>query len=301
MASAPALSASSRLAAAVHRHSPVPLHHQIKIAVLQGVEQGWLQPGEQLPRERELAQALGVSLAPVRQAMADLTKEGYVDRTRGKGTFIRDRKLVEKIQILGSFHDSVSRQGLNATVKVLSSEFARPPHLVAAALALRGHEAWCLRRLAHLDGDPLALLTAWLPPRYARGVSGEDLGGGSLYEALARVHGVEMTSADSVVEVDRARLDQAELLGLAPGSPVLRVIGTTRDQQSRPVEYSDVLYRPERFRFAIESRRITPASQASSQTPTQTPIQTNSQTNSQTHPPGGASRRRQGPGGSHGQ
>src|SRR6266571_6158829 len=97
----------SRLSAAVHRNSPVPLHHQIKIAVLEGVEGGWLEPGAQLPRERELAEALGVSLAPVRQAMADLTKEGYVERIRGRGTFVRDRKLVEKIQILGSFHDSV--------------------------------------------------------------------------------------------------------------------------------------------------------------------------------------------------
>jgi GntR family transcriptional regulator len=289
MAPAPDLSVRSRLAAAVHRHSPVPLHHQIKIAVLQGLEQGWLHPGEQLPRERELAEALGVSLAPVRQAMGELTKEGYVDRTRGKGTFIRDRKLVEKIQILGSFHDSVSRPGLNVAVKVLSSEFTRPPHIVAAALGLRSQDAWCLRRLALLEGDPLALLTAWLPPRYARGVSDLDLGDGSLYEALARVHGVEMTSADNVVEVDRAGLDQAELLSLAPGSPVLRVIGITRDQQDRPVEYSDVLYRPERFRFAIESRRTTPASQAPSRP------------GSQTRPPGGASRRPQGPGGSHGQ
>jgi len=251
--------AVSRLAAAVRRHSPVPLHHQIKIAVLEGVEQGWLPPGVQLPRERELAESLGVSLAPVRQAMADLTKEGYVERTRGKGTFIRDRKLVEKIQILGSFHESVRRQGLNSAVKVLSSEFAEPPPAVAAALALRGQEAWCLRRLASMDGDPLALLTAWLPPRYARGVSDQDLGTGSLYEALAQVHGVEMTSADNVVEVDRAGLEQAELLGLVPGSPVLRVVGITRNQRDRPVEYSDVLYRPERFRFAIDSRRSTPA------------------------------------------
>jgi len=271
----------SRLAAAVRRHSPVPLHHQIKVAVLEGVEQGWLQPGMQLPRERELAEATGVSLAPVRQAMTDLTKEGYVERTRGRGTFIRDRKLVEKIQILGSFHESVRRQGLNVTVKVLSSEFTQPPAAIEAALALRGAQAWCLRRLAVLDGDPLALLTAWLPLRYARGVSDQDLGSGSLYEALAQVHGVEMTSADNVVEVDRAGLEQAELLGLAPGSPVLRVIGVTKNERDRPVEYSDVLYRPERFRFAIESRRSAPASQA--------------------QPSRGARRRPNGPGGSHGQ
>src|ERR1022692_3847022 len=278
MSSAADLAVPSRLAAAVHRHSPVPLHHQIKVAVLQGVEEGWLQPGEQLPRERELAEALGVSLAPVRQAMADLTKEGYVDRTRGKGTFVRDRKLVEKIQILGSFHDSVRRPGLEPTVKVLSSEFVSPSHEIAVALALRGQRPGCLRRLALLDGEPLALLTAWLPPRYARGVSDQDLGTGSLYEALAQVHGVEMTSADNVVELDRAGLEQAELLGLAPGSPVLRVIGVTRNQRGRPVEYSDVLYRPERFRFAIESRPSTPALQA--------------------HPPRGAMRRPNG--GSHG-
>jgi GntR family transcriptional regulator len=244
-----------RLAAAVHRHSPVPLHHQIKIALMEGVEAGWLTPGAQLPMERELARALGVSLAPVRQAMADLTKEGYVERIRGRGSFIRDRKLVEKIQILGSFHESVSRQGLEVDVKVLTSEMASPPHAVDAALGLHGRDAWCLRRLASIDGEPLALLTAWLQPRYARGVSDRDLGTGSLYAALRQVHRIEMTAADNFVEVDRAGLEQAEMLGLAPGSPVLRVIGITRNQHDRPVEYSDVLYRPERFRFAIESRR----------------------------------------------
>ena len=41
--------------------------------------------------------------------------------------------------------------------------------------------------------------------------------------------------------------------------PLLRVVGITRSQKDKPVEYSDVLYRPEQFRFAIESRRtLTP-------------------------------------------
>jgi GntR family transcriptional regulator len=251
-----AIAVEQRLASVVHRHSPTPLHHQIKVAVLQGIEQGWLRPGSQLPRERKLAEALGVSLAPVRQAMVDLTKEGYVDRTRGKGTFVRERKLVEKIQILGSFHGSLSQQGLSPLVRVLSSHIESAPGDVAKALGLRGRrEAWCLRRLAILDGVPAALLTAWLPSRYQKGMASRDLGDGSLYDALAEVHGLEMTSADNLVEVGRAGLDDADLLELTPGSPLLEVVGVTRDQKERPVEYSRVLYRPERFRFAIESRR----------------------------------------------
>jgi GntR family transcriptional regulator len=253
MLSTPAV--QDHLAGAVRRHSPMPLHHQIKVAVLQGIEQGWLRPGEKLPRERELAEAAGVSLAPVRQALLDLTKEGYVDRTRGKGTFVRERRLVEKIQILGSFHASMQRQGLSASMTVLTNAVVRVPERVASALSLRGGEAWCLRRLAVLDDTPLALLTAWLPARLIRGMGQRDLGRASLYEALAEVHGIEMTSADNVVEVARAGLDDAELLGLTPGSPVLRVVGITRSQQDDPVEYSDVFYRPEQFRFAVESRR----------------------------------------------
>lgn len=245
----------TRLAGAVHRHSPVPLHHQIRVAVLHGIEQGWLKPGQQLPGERDLAEALGVSLAPVRQAMFDLTKDGYVDRTRGKGTFVRDRKLVDKIQILGSFHSSMAGQGRHLTVTVLESEVTASPPAVSLALGLRAEKAWCLRRLAELDGDPAALLVAWLPVKYARGVRERDLGGGSLYDALSEVHGIEMTSADNVVEVDRAGLEDANLLGMAPGSAVLRVVGVTRGQDGSPVEYSDVQYRPEWFRVAIESRR----------------------------------------------
>ena len=250
MTTAPDLAVSSRLASAVHRHSPVPLHHQIKVAVLQGVEEGWLQPGEQLPRERELAGALGVSLAPVRQAMTDLTKEGYVDRTRGKGTFVRDRKLVEKIQILGSFHDSVRRQGLDSTVQVLSSEFVKPPHEVAVALALRGQQAWRLRRLALTDGEPLALLTAWLPPRYARGVSEPGprrrlavRGAGRGARPGHGVGGQRRRGRPGRAGRRRAAGAGAWLAGDAG-------IGITRNQQDRPVEYSDVRYRPERFRFA---------------------------------------------------
>jgi len=251
-----AMAVEDRLAAEVRRHNPTPLHHQIKVAVLQGIEEGWLRPGLQLPRERRLAEALGVSLAPVRQAMLDLTKEGYVDRTRGKGTFVRERKFVEKIQILGSFHGSMRQQGLAPVVRVLSSKVENPPEQVAEGLKLEGRRrTWCLRRLAILDEVPVALLAAWLPVRYQKGMSSRDFGEGSLYDALAEVHGVQVTSADNLVGVGRAGLEEAGRLELASGSPLLEVIGVTRDQVGRPVEYSRVLYRPEHFRFAIESRR----------------------------------------------
>jgi GntR family transcriptional regulator len=246
-----------RLGAAVQRHSPMPLHHQIKVALLHGIEEGWLEPGRQLPRERELAEFLGVSLAPVRQAMADLSKEGYLDRTRGRGTFVRERKVVEKIAILGSFHDALRRQGIEPSMGVVTDEIGEAPHHVASALGLRGGKVWTLRRLAQIDGQPATLLTAWLPARYATTVrSGRNFAKESLYDALAQAHGIVMSQADNLIEVARASLDEATMLRIPAGAPVLKVIGVTRDQNDRRVEYSEVLYDADRFRFSIESRRM---------------------------------------------
>jgi GntR family transcriptional regulator len=235
----------------------MPLHHQIKVALLHGIEEGWLEPGRQLPRERELAEFLGVSLAPVRQAMADLNKEGYLDRARGRGTFVRARKVDEKIAILGSFHEALRRQGIEPSMGVLDDEIGEAPKHVAGALGLRGGKVWKLRRQALIDGQPVALLTAWLPARYASSLrAGRNFAKESLYAALAEVHGVVMSQADNLIEVDRAGLDEATQMRLPPGAPLLKVIGVTRDQNDRRVEYSEVLYDADRFRFSIESRRM---------------------------------------------
>jgi GntR family transcriptional regulator len=247
-----------RLGAAVQRNSPMPLHHQIKVALLHGIEEGWLAPGRQLPRERELAEFLGVSLAPIRQAMADLSKEGYLDRTRGRGTFVRERKVVEKIAILGSFHEALRRQGIEPSMGVLVDEIVEAPQHVSSALGLRGGRVWMLRRVALIDGQPAALLSAWLPVRYATSMrKGHNFAKESLYGVLADVHGVVMSHADNLIEVDRAGLDEATDMRVPPGAPVLKVIGVTRDQDDRKIEYSEVLYDADRFRFSIESRRMT--------------------------------------------
>ena len=85
----------------INRESPVPLHTQFRQYLVALIERGELDPGAQVPRERELAERHGVSLAPVRQAILDLVKEGYFYRVRGKGTFVREAKVEEKISILG--------------------------------------------------------------------------------------------------------------------------------------------------------------------------------------------------------
>jgi GntR family transcriptional regulator len=62
---------------------------QLRRAILLGIEEKELRPGDQLPPEDDLT-ALGISHGTVRRAMAHLAAGGFISREHGRGTFIAD-------------------------------------------------------------------------------------------------------------------------------------------------------------------------------------------------------------------
>jgi GntR family transcriptional regulator len=238
--------------AVVSRASAVPLHTQFRAHLLRRIERGELRQGQKLPSEREYADQLGVSLAPVRQAILDLVKEGYLDRTRGRGTFVKEPKVEEKIAILSSFTQSLRAKGLNPDIRIRHQGLVAASEQIAHALGTRERQLLLIRRLAAVDGEPVALLDAYLSPRAFPKIVRADLTGGSLYRTMEELYGVVPTRATSTIEVIRCQ-DEAELLGVIPGTPALQVEGTTFDATDRAVEFSRVIYRADRFRFTIES------------------------------------------------
>jgi len=236
------------------RASALPLHAQCRERLHDLIESGELAPGVRLPPERELAAGWGVSLAPVRQAILDLVADGYVYRVRGSGTYVRAGKVEEKLSILHSFTATLQGTGLEAEVRLLHCARVPAPPAVLRALGARARKVLLIERLGLLDREPVAHLAAYLAPRVANGLTARKLEGASLYELLAH-QGAQPQRADSMIEVVRCSPAQAALLGLERGAPALQVEGTTFDQHDRPIEYTRVVYRADRFRFSLESHR----------------------------------------------
>ncbi|MBN1261913.1 MAG: extracellular solute-binding protein [Anaerolineae bacterium] len=72
----------------VDRDSPIPIYFQLTCHFKQLIEAGSLAPGDRLPTEMELCKEFGVSRAPVRRALTDLAREGYIYRRAGQGSFV---------------------------------------------------------------------------------------------------------------------------------------------------------------------------------------------------------------------
>ncbi len=219
------------------------------------IERGEISMGKPLPTERELAARYGVSLAPVRQAMLDLVREGLLYRARGQGTFLRERPSVERVSVLSSFSESMRAKGFNVDVRVLRHEAVRPPADVAEALGTRERRVLRFERLALVDHEPFGLLTSFLSLRTFPGLTIDARRGGSLYRALEDQFGVVPIHADMVVEMAPCSTGQSGLLGLPPGSPLLLVEGTTFDAQDTPMEYFRVFYRSDRIRLRLDTHR----------------------------------------------
>ncbi|HXA46292.1 MAG TPA: PLP-dependent aminotransferase family protein [Burkholderiaceae bacterium] len=73
------------------RGSEISLFRQLYEAIKSGILDGKLRPATQLPPTRTLALSLGISRQTVLNALSQLTAEGYLSGTVGKGTFVSEK------------------------------------------------------------------------------------------------------------------------------------------------------------------------------------------------------------------
>jgi len=78
---------------------PVRLSGQVVDALRGGIESGELAPGARLPTEQILGERFGVSRAVVREAIAHLKSDGYVETRQGAGAFVAARPGLASFRI----------------------------------------------------------------------------------------------------------------------------------------------------------------------------------------------------------
>ena len=70
--------------------SSTPLWVQLRKRIAYLIGSGYLKPGDQLPKIRELAVALSINFNTVNKSYLSLASDGYVKSVRGKGVFIAE-------------------------------------------------------------------------------------------------------------------------------------------------------------------------------------------------------------------
>lgn len=222
----------------------------------QQILDGDLVPGQKLQAERELCEHFGVSRITVRHAMRLLQESGLVERYPGRGTFVRAAKP-RKVPIFSNdFAGSLRTHAPHVQRTLLNHQMQVPPQHVAEAFGLlRGQQCMVAERLDLSDGLPLAYDRAYIPAEFSRSVDNEMLQRLDFYELWLEREGLSHSHSVESIEAIAAEQEQASLLEVAAGAPVLFALDQMHGSDGRVIAVFESFYRGDRFRLVSTSTR----------------------------------------------
>ncbi len=241
----------------IKRNSPFTLSYQLRQILEDKISSGKYKPGDLFPTEREIAEQFGVSRITVREAVRHLVYQGILKREQGRGTFVSQPKVYEKVNKLISYTQDMLNRGMKPSSKVLEIKLERPTWEVMNSLRLSESDRVIkLARLRLADEEPMTIQTTYLPDNLCHEIYEKqpDWTTQSLNLAL-RDLGFEVVAAVQRISADVADSVEAELLQIPVGSPLLVGEQVSYLADHRPIEALKSVYRGDRYDIMVNLNR----------------------------------------------
>ncbi len=213
----------------------------------------------QLPRESELAKAMGISRTQLRDILAVLECEGFITRRHGVGTLI-NRHVLElpvRMDMEQEFMDMIHAGGYTPSVAFVTS--SESPATAEEA-----------KHLALPEGTPLLRVNKLCAADKNPAIYCEDMFDASLLLNPATDRNLRAPVFQLLQEkcrlncfMDIARLlpvvaDEkiAEILKIAPGTPLMYIEEVDYDVDGNPILFSRQYFVNDYFRYNILRKRL---------------------------------------------
>jgi len=213
------------------------------------VEAGEFAAGRLLPSEADLSAAYDASRVTIRRALEVLRDDGLVDSRQGFGWFVAVDPLRQSLARLGTIEGQLAESGVEPERRVLDFAFVRAPGWVRSVLG--SDRVLEVRRVNLADGQPFARVTVWCPEALGANLSRAEVERSPFYELLP----VELGGATQTIAAAAASPEDAELLAVPAGSPVLRCQRVTTTVNGSPVLVSEHVFAAHRTEFVVDLPR----------------------------------------------
>jgi GntR family transcriptional regulator len=237
------------------RDKAIPLYYQLETILRNKITSGDYSPDVPLPSEDALAEEYEVSRITVRQALSSLEKDGLVIRQRGKGTFVSEKAgALELPRFTGSIEDLIL-MGKRTKTKVIESSWIDPPDTIRQRLKVKEGKVLRIEKIRYIEGDPFSHVFNYLPPELGNKLSMDLVASKPMLMILEDELGVRANEAEQSVEATIADAEDASLLDIRVGDPLLKAERTVYDLKGNPVEYVSVVYRADKYTFTMKLKR----------------------------------------------
>lgn len=239
----------------------LPIYYQIKQTIKNWIINKEFSLGEKIPSENELAEKFNVNRLTIRQAIAQLTQEGFLKSRRGEGTFVTENEnLINSfnLETMGFMDDLFYQQISKIKIKSVVMNRVVPPKLIKEKLELNSDEKEVvqIKRVRILKEKLFTYTINYLPLAIGARMTEKDLYERPLLQILEQDMGIRFTEAVQKIEASFADKEVAEKLEIASGSPILFVERIIYTQKHNPVEIFQSSYRGDLYNFTVRFKNV---------------------------------------------
>ena len=245
----------------INKYSNVPLYFQLKSLIIQKIETGEYTEESKIPSEQEFCEQYDISRPTVRQAINELTNNGYLHKQKGKGTFVAKSKLKVDIKNYTGFTDSI-----------LDSQNPGQ-HDILSLRAIKQEELPCLENMfgtqinaSHIEyaeikfvtvekGSVLSLNTSYIPLWLFPEIIEDIKANKPSYDILRGKYPLLPVRTKSSLEVVFTAQSEAQYLQVQTGHPLIKIENLLYSKNGQPVEFVIARYRADKCLMVFENNK----------------------------------------------
>lgn len=238
----------------INKDLPVPYYYQIVQVLRESIAD--IEDSEDfkeipLPSEAELCDLFSVNRGTIRHALDMLEREGLVYREKGRGTFIRRRRVELDLSYLCSTTEDLRNRGWEPATEVISITQVAPRSHIRNSLNLPEDEkVWEVYRRRLANGEPISLQRAFFPVSLMPDLVKKDLST-SFFTLWKDYYNIQPRDGEQTIRVRVATSEEAELLLIRESDPIFEITRVTFDINGRPFEYLISIWRGDRYDFNV--------------------------------------------------
>lgn len=224
--------------------------------IVDKIESGIYNPNDKLPSEKELMDGYEVSRDTIRKSLNMLEQNGYIQKTKGKGSFVLDiNKFNFPVSGVVSFKEISRKIGRDSDTEVESLKCIVPRRTMARNLELKPNEkVWEIVRARSISGEKVILDKDYVLKRFVENIT-EEICKDSLYNYIENELGLKIAYAKKEITVQGATEEDKKYLDMKGFDMIVVVKSYTYLDDTSLFQYTESRHRPDKFVFVDFARR----------------------------------------------
>lgn len=203
-----------------------------------------------LPSENELMKLYNVSRDTVRKSLNMLTQEGYIYRSKGKGSIVLDTNRFEfPVSGIVSFKEIGKKLGKEFSTEVKVLECKSQEKNVCDLLKIDTEEnVWKIFRTRKIDNENIILDKDYILKKYVPYLD-YSICENSIYEYIENVYDLKIVYAKKQITVEKYTEEDEKYLDLNGYNMVVVIRSFTYLKNAVLFQYTESRHRPDKFVF----------------------------------------------------